>query len=216
MKAKFIRKKLTSLLTVALMTVMLLPGIKPEAATKEYTVTFRPGNVGIFILDAEKLDGLYSNYSITSRGAIKVTVPYGAEMPAAYPYIVTKEGYFVKPWGPEEGAKVERNVDYVADYGKLVDGVEYTVKYVDAETKESVAPAYTTYANIGDSINVKAPASIKNAANGVYELQGAASQNLSLAKDASKNVVVLIYRFAMNKYEKGMCKEIIAKIVRKR
>ena len=194
MKIGEISKRITSLLAVALVAVFMLPGVKAEAA-KEYTVTFRPGRVGYFDLAPEKLSAVYgSAYTVTSNGAIKVTVPYGEHMPVAYPYVIVDEGYFVKNWGPAQNeSTVEKNVDYVADYGKLVDGVEYTVKFVDAETKESVAPAYTAYANIGASVERTAATSIKTSANGVYHLQGPAVQSITLQKDAKANVIEFTY-----------------------
>lgn len=199
-------KRMTGMFLVLSMTV-LMPAVKVRAA-ESYTVTFRPGNVGAFALSADAAGGAkenaeavaalnYAGYEVevTLRGAIKVTVPAGAAVPAAPSYIVAEDGYFVKDtsiWGPA-GETVDRNMDFVVDYGKLVDGVEYTVEYVDSSSGESIAPVYITQANAGESRTVTAPSQIVISGGVVYNLTSEASLEKVLDADASKNVFTFRY-----------------------
>lgn len=207
-------------LTVAL---TMMPSMSVHAAS-EYTVTFRPGNVGQFGI-ASQTDGtsvkdmaqevadiLYGAYDakVTENGAIKIKVPAGAEIPAAPAYVIPDEGYFVKTWGPEQGAKASKNVDFVVDYGRLTDGVEYTVKYVDEQSGESVAPFATAYANVGESVSVNAPATLTTSDAGTYVLASAATQQITLEKDASSNVIVFNYTY---NYDPGTVTEEIITVI---
>lgn len=200
MRKYSLRKKALSSLMAILTGLVLMPAVKVNAAS-EYTVTFRPGKVGQFDLDEAKLNAVYGegNYTITTNKAIKVTVPAGGQMPAAYPYVDAEAGYFVKTWGPDENV-VTKNVDFVVDYGKLVDGVEYTIKYVDSESGESVAPFVTAYANKGDTIQVTAPAVLKNSDAGTYILQSEETKEITLQEDAAQNVIAFEYT---NNYDPG-------------
>lgn len=202
-------KKFTGMF-LALSMAVLMPAVKVQAA-ESYTVTFRPGNVGAFAVSADAAGGAkenaeavaalsYAGYEVevTQRGAIKVTVPAGAAVPAAPSYIVAEDGYFVKDaslWGPA-GETVDRNMDFVVDYGKLIDGVEYTVEYVDSSSGESIAPVYITQANAGESRTVTAPLQIIISGDVVYSLTSASSLEMILDADASKNVFTFRYSLA--------------------
>lgn len=190
----------------------LMPAISVHAAS-EYTVTFRPGNVGRFGIASsakgetsvkdmaqEVADVLYGAYdvSVTENGAIKVKVPSGEQIPAAPAYIIPDEGYCVRTWGPEQGAQVSKNVDYVVDYGRLTDGVEYTVKYIDEESGESIAPFAIAYANVGESVISNAPAIITTSEAGSYVLTSASSQEITLDADAASNMIVFNYAYQYN------------------
>lgn len=193
---------------LALAIALMVPSLNVYAAEESYTVTFRPGNVGYFATSANPEGdkqamatevaaqeyGAYS-YEVTKNGAIKVTVAPGSTVPNAPTYVQTQTGYFVKDassWGPA-GGNVDRNQDYVVDYGKLVDGVEYTVKYVDSVSGESIAPVYIAQANIGDTRSVTAPSQIVISGSTVYNLTSAPSLSVLLDADASKNVLTFSY-----------------------
>lgn len=209
MKRKAALVKITAMV-LTLGAVLLLPAAKAQAA-ETYTVTFRPGNVGAFAVSAqaqgsakEKAEEVaalnYAGYEteVTQRGAIKVTVPAGSPAPAAPLQIVAEEGYFVKDaslWGPS-GELVDRNVDYVADYGKLVDGVEYTVEYVDNSSGESIAPVYIAQANKGESRKVTAPTRIVISGGTAYNLVSEGTLEKELETDAAKNVFTFRYTLA--------------------
>lgn len=219
MRKQGFMKKIASGVMALAVAFVLMPAINVHAAS-EYTVTFRPGNVGQFGIASgangeaksvkdmaqEVADVYYSQYdaTVTEMGAIKVKVPAGADMPMAPGYIIPEEGYCVRSWGPEQGEKVTKNVDYVVDYGRLTDGVEYTVEYVDEESGESVAPFLTTYANVGETVTVNAPATITNSDAGVYELTSAVSQTITLTADASANVITFTYAYS---YDPGTVTE---------
>ena len=185
---------------VALALVLMLPsmnvyaesGSETQASGKTYTVTFRPGNVGSFT------DSAISRFNVepTKHGAIKVTVPAGSVAPEIYSSDVNAEkGYFVKnvsEWGPN-GVIVDRDMDFVVDYARLVDGVEYTIEYVDSASGESIAPAYIAQANMGVERTESAPSQIVISGGAVYNLSSAASVTLVLDADATKNVFTFEY-----------------------
>ena len=223
MKKLFAKMKFIG--TFLVIAAMCLPAMNVRAAEtddaaappkKTYTVTFRPGNVGYFAMEAvanvegqeKELAGAVAaleynayQYTVTEHGAIKVTVPANAAVPAAPTYIQSDSGYFVKEssiWGPagQDIKTVDKNMDFVVDYGKLVDGVEYTVKYVDSSSGESIAPVYITQANIGESRTVTAPSQIVISEGTVYNLTSAASLTLELDADSGKNVFTFSYTLA--------------------
>lgn len=209
MRKNSLKKKLVSGMMALAVSAALMPAINVQAASA-YTVTFRPGNVGQFGIAAEDnsmktvkdmaqevADIYYAQYetTVTENGAIKVKVPAGSAVPAIPGYIIPDEGYCVRSWGPEQGETVRKNVDYVVDYGRLIDGVEYTVKYVDEESGESLAPFSTAYANIGDTVTVNAPATITTSDAGEYVLTSAATQELTLVAEADSNVITFTYAY---------------------
>lgn len=221
MNTKGFLRKITGSAMALAVAFLMMPAINVHAAS-EYTVTFRPGNVGRFglVSDSEKsakemaqevADVLYGgSASVTENGAIKVRVAAGADIPAAPAYIIPNEGYCVRNWGPAPGGKVTKNVDYVVDYGRLTDGVEYTIEYVDEQSGDSIAPFLTAYANIGDSISINAPLVITTSGAGVYELKSDVSAEIILKEDASLNVIT--FRYAYN-YDPGtVTTEIITNI----
>jgi len=192
---------------VAFALMLGIPSVNVYAADT-YTITFRPGDVGYFALEAnpegdrqvmaeavaaQEYAGY--DYTVTKNGAIKVEVAAGAVAPQAPTYIQTEAGYFVKNvmlWGPERRG-VDRNKDYVVDYGKLVDGVEYVVKYVDSASGESIAPVYIVQANIGEKRVVTAPEQIITGGTSVYNLVSKGTLEYVLDGDATKNVFVFSY-----------------------
>lgn len=190
-------------------------GIKAAAAEKSYTVTYRAGNVGYFAMDGTKETDkkemarevaklLYSDnqditgIQVTDHGAIKLSVKKGAGVPKApgTEYVQTKTGYFVKAvseWGAAAGETVDRNLEYVVDYGKLVDGVEYTVSYIDDTSKSSIAPIAIAYGKVGDRVENTAPSVITISGGTKYLLQGSATKNMTLTADSTENVLVFPY-----------------------
>ena len=84
-----------------------------------------------------------------------------------------------------------KNTDYVVDYGKLVDGVEYTVQYVDSESGESIAPVYITQANIGETRSVSAPLQIVISGGAVYNLVSESTLEMILDAAQKAGAVVL-------------------------
>lgn len=209
--------KIKFIATFLVIVAMCIPTMKAQAAVDAYTVTFRPGNVGYFAMektDAEvdkqaeakkvadaQYVGLYGadNVTVTKNGAIKVMVPANAAVPSAPIYIQAETGYFVKDasvWGPATEQLADKNMDYVVDYGKLVNGVEYTVEYVDSSSGESIAPVYIAQANIGDEREVTAPKQIVISEATVYNLTSEETLMLVLDADSTKNVFTFSYTMA--------------------
>lgn len=194
MKTYSLRKKVISGLMAILVGLVMMPSMKVNAKQETYTVTFRPGNVGTF--DRDAVATFYgSDVEFTAHGAIKFTVNAGDAMPAVYSIVDPDAGYFEKTWGPTaEETTVTKNVDYVVDYGRLVDGVEFTIKYVDSVSGESVAPFETAYANNGEPITRKAPTSIKT--SGSFKLdttKSAEEQTIVLDKTKENNEIIFYY-----------------------
>lgn len=203
--------KIKFIATFLVIAAVCIPTMKAQAAVDSYTVTFRPGNVGYFALSAdaegskqEKAQAVAAQvyngytYEVTKNGAIKVTVPANATVPSAPGYIQAEAGYFVKDtsvWGPT-GQTVDKNMDFVVDYGKLVNGVEYTVEYVDSSSGESIAPVYIAQANIGEEREVTAPKQIVISEATVYNLTSEETLTLVLDADSTKNVFTFSYTMA--------------------
>lgn len=194
-----------------LVAACMIP-VTPVLAASSYTVTYRPGEVGSFS-DAQKLAERYSNgypgvvtkAEVTEKGAVKLTVAAGSDVPVApqADEISASENYFVKntsEWGPSAGEKVTKNLDYVVDYGKLINGVEYTVRFVDSESGESIAPSSTIYGNIGSEYTYTAASMIVNSDYAKYALVGEATQKLTLKDNAADNVMTFTYS---NTYDPG-------------
>lgn len=157
---KKMRKRIAGLLTAILCAAFVLPatGVKaaevPEKTVREYTVTFRAGNVGTFSTsDFEGNDKIE-----VKENYIKVTVAKGETVASVAGSIwkddnafntwlksnvdVKKNAdqtpvYAVKDLAADGGivtASIQRNTEYVLDYGRLVDPVSYTVLYVDSQS----------------------------------------------------------------------------------
>ena len=199
---------------IALALVLLLPSVDvyanaaAETSQKTYTVTFRPGKVGKFKEDVvSTLKQTYgeNNVEVTGLGAIKVTVVSGTNAPiiiAADVAVIPNENneisYFAKSeeeWGTK-GVAVDRNMDFVVDYGKLINGVEYTVEYVDSASGESIAPSKIAQANAKEDMTATAPSQIIVSGATVYNLSSASSMTLTLSEDASQNVFTFEYTLA--------------------
>lgn len=129
-----------------------------ETENKTYTITFRPGKSGSFdISDNDAVIAMYGeNAKMTELGAIKITVKPGADMPQT-PSVIPGEGYVEKTGWASNEKKVTKSEDFVADYAKEVNGVEYTIKYVEKATGNSIRPSETKRGNVGDEVNPQAP-----------------------------------------------------------
>lgn len=175
--------------------------ISAYAGNKEYVITFRAGNVGSFNDSiSEYIDDCEaSGYDVelTKHGAIKIHAIQGMAYPSAptAQYIDIDGDYFVLPtekWGPSEMI-VDDNAEYVVDYGRLIGGVEYTVRYIDKTTKENVNLVSVIKGNVGEKVSVEAPSNITISESTRYFLSGDKKKEIVLDKDASKNEIVFEY-----------------------
>lgn len=74
------------------------------------------------------------------------------------PVVTAQEGYVFKGWNkelPDVGSKVSGKTVYVAKYGVVINGVTYTVRYVD-ENKTDIATPKTMLGEQGNSITERA------------------------------------------------------------
>jgi hypothetical protein len=154
-----------------LITVLLFPGLRAEASgdssQRIYDVVFRSGNKGTFQVNVEGTQ-LKAGESVTLADGTVVTmnddqtkvvykVAYGAAFPDL-PTVVPAAGYVVNTaeWdAAATPAAVEGKEEMVAKYLRLVDGVEYTVKYVDENGVDVASPIIAT-ANKGDTVTARA------------------------------------------------------------
>lgn len=138
-------KKIMKFAVVAAMAIGMICSTssnRVNAAQREYEVVFKAGSQGSF--DTSDLSG---NYTVNEdKTSITFKVKAGDAFPEV-PKVNAKEGYRNNKWNKElpVGSKVEEKQIYVAKYTKLVDAVEFTVKYVDTNGVEIATPRiYTT------------------------------------------------------------------------
>lgn len=156
--------KIISVLTVLMLAFLISP-LQVSAAqpiAKEYTVTYRPGNIARFS-DAlvQKYQEYYGEENVSvsqATGSISITVQAGSfypEAPSAEDIVMDEEHkdryYVTTNWIPTEET-VMQDQDYVVDYAALIDAVEYSIRYVDAYTGMDVLSPTILQGNVGDTI----------------------------------------------------------------
>lgn len=188
---KRLKKIVTGFLTFLLLAMTISPvttvkaGDSSKEKTRIYTVTFRAGNVASFDTDRISSTG---NLEV-SENYIKVSVSKGDCLKNALAGTIqwnnnseinswlknnikinTEGRYALKDLfdtsnsGEKSNAAtsaINRNVEYVLDYERLVDPVCYTVSYVDAESGEQIAAPLIVYGNAEETITIT-PAGITN------------------------------------------------------
>ena len=131
--------KILSGMMIACMCLLPISHVDIHAA--EYEVVFKAGSHGT--LNGEK----EVSYRLSSNDVFPDE-----------PSIAVEEGYVFKGWNkqlPDVGSKVSGKAVYVAKYGVVIDGVTYTVRYVD-ENRVDIATAKTMLAERGTSITERA------------------------------------------------------------
>lgn len=162
------RLKAIPVLTALALALLISPiqVLAAQPAAKEYTVTYRPGNIARF---TEELFQEYKDYygegkvsMSQATGSISITVPAGSiypEAPQAGDIVLDEEHkgryYVTTDWRPTEET-VMQDQDYVVDYAALIDAVEYSIRYVDAQTGMDVITPTITQGNAGDTITYTA------------------------------------------------------------
>ena len=137
-----------------------------EVMEKEYTVTFRPGNIAEFSEEVmQEYVELYGADKVSvsqMTGSIAITVKAGSPYPEAPgPDDIVldtefKDKYYVTTsWRPSDEVVME-DQDYVVDFAALVNTVEYAVRYVDAQSGMDVAAPVISLGNIGDEVTFTA------------------------------------------------------------
>ncbi|MCI8401423.1 MAG: hypothetical protein HFI38_04920 [Lachnospiraceae bacterium] len=172
-------------------------GSQPEAPEKTYRVTFRPGRLGQFSEDVyEGYVAAYGEEQVKrskATGSISVTVAAGAEHPAPPTAGQVELGenagrYWVSGWKTDVavGEPVEGDAEYVIAYAALKNGVEYTIRYVDAVSGAEVATPQITMGESGADITAYAKTVTGYRAD-------AASKSMTLTGDAAGNVLTFLY-----------------------
>lgn len=125
------------------------------------------------------------------------------------PAITVEEGYVFKGWNkqlPSVGSKVSGKAVYVAKYGVVIDGVTYTVRYVD-ENRTDIATPKTMTGEKGSSITERA----KNVAGYTYQQ---AEQTFTLSNEMEiQFVYTLTNPNEVIRYETVTEEEIINQVV---
>jgi hypothetical protein len=183
---------------VAGMTVQATDLENADAYTgKTYTVTFHPGNVGSFT-DLEDVVAIYDAQEgvsavSTEMGAIKLKVAPNTKIAAPLGIAAEGDYYYRQQWNETVEETVTKNADYVPQFGRLVDGIEYQVKFLIQGTETSVYPPVFNRGNVGDELSFTALTSIPVSAGAYYILQGAATRPLVLDADSDKNILIFEY-----------------------
>ncbi|SDA70844.1 hypothetical protein SAMN02910368_02184 [Lachnospiraceae bacterium G11] len=184
---------------VAGMTVQATDLENADAYTgKTYTVTFHPGNVGSFT-DLDDVVAIYGNQEgvvsaeSTTHKAIKLVVKPGTQITAPIGIEAKDDYYYRQQWNETVEGTVTKNADYVPQFGRLIDGIEYQVKFLIKGTETSVYPPVFNRGNVGDELSFTALANIPVSAGAFYVLQGEATRNLVLDADPDNNIIVFEY-----------------------
>lgn len=168
-------------------------GVQEEEIT--YTVTYRPGKIGDFTGFAERCSA-YGTVSVSERtGSVKVVIPAGGaypDFPGAEDIQIKEEyqgQYMVNPdYDPTRGiSTVTENGDYVVDYVAVVDTVEYSVRFVDAQSGEDIAVPVISQGNVNEPAGYPEIREI-----GSYRLTEAPGSIL-LTADPAQNILTFKY-----------------------
>lgn len=205
MRIKRLLSKISVMVAAALVFTMVT-GINVKAAEAEsdtksegktYTVTFHPGNVGSFT-DLEEVVAIYDAQEgvsavSTEMGAIKLKVAPNTKIAAPLGIAAEGDYYYRQQWNETVEETVTKNADYVPQFGRLVDGIEYQVKFLIQGTETSVYPPVFNRGNVGDELSFTALTSIPVSAGAYYILQGVPARTLVLDSDSDKNILVFEY-----------------------
>lgn len=205
MRIKRLLSKISVMVAAALVFTMVT-GINVKAAEAEsdtksegktYTVTFHPGNVGSFT-DLEEVVAIYDAQEgvsavSTEMGAIKLKVAPNTKIAAPLGIAAEGDYYYRQRWNETVEETVTKNADYVPQFGRLVDGIEYQVKFLIQGTETSVYPPVFNRGNVGDELSFTALTSIPVSAGAYYILQGVPARTLVLDSDSDKNILIFEY-----------------------
>lgn len=150
------RKLIKNIITVFVFLVLLIPSNATNifASDRTYEVTFKSGSQGVF-----DVSGLDSNATYNEKHtSVTYKVNAGDAFPEV-PELIINEGYRNNEWSqtlPAVNSPVEEKEIYVAKYTKIVNGVEFTVRYVDQNGVELDTPTiYTTDLGIEEVVRAK-------------------------------------------------------------
>lgn len=180
--------------SVVIMGIAFLCGPSVHASEgKTYQIIYKAGNAGEFTAQ-------YQEYALSALGAVEAgekKIVYEVAPGSAYPSLpqagdIACSGYYVLPsqnWGPTDDVVSKRN-EYVVQYGKLADGVEYTIMFVDAASGEQIALPEIAMGNVGDTVSYTAKL-IPD-----YKLESSQEASLVLVEESSQNIIIFSYSSA--------------------
>ena len=190
-------RRIGSLLAAVALLFTLLPAVAVRAEGKTYTVTLRAGNVATF--DTARMQSVEGQVEITenyirfqvTRGESLVSMGY-FDSEAGFNSIIQNAvivdgNYALKSMDSIAELRITSNQEYVLDYGKLVDPVEYSIYFVDSVSGEQVAAPTLAYGNAGDIIEA-----VPLTLNG-YETTDTATR-ITLEKE-KENSVSFVYTY---------------------
>lgn len=143
------------IISVFLLSMLISIGLcNIYANQRVYEITFKSGSQGIF--DESSITG---NYEINDKKTSVTFFVNAGDVFPNVPSLIINKGYRNNKWSqelPEVGSKVTGKQVYVAKYIKLVNAVEFVVKYVDTNGVEIATPTiYTTELNQEELVRAK-------------------------------------------------------------
>lgn len=124
----FIKPKVKRLIKASLflyvVSIVLSSGIVAEASSRTYEVSFRAGSQG----------------TVDGGSSYEEKVEYNQSLANDISYydglVVSKPGYYFTGWSPEIDTTVTEKAVYVAQYAKVIEGVDYHISFVDNQGTE--------------------------------------------------------------------------------
>ena len=192
MRACFHKNIILSIVSsVCVVAVLILTSVLPVHANEEgngiktYEVTIRAGEHGNFISNINSAESISpkkvvfkvekgNSFILDNTSAIvEISDTYSGK------YFVVNQRYRIK--------NVTRNAEFVIEYGRLVDGLEYKVEFIDNATGVQIADPIFSWGSDGGSTGVYTAKSIAN-----YALIGDANRSIEALSDTNN---VLQFRY---------------------
>lgn len=134
-----VKKMMKSFMVFTFALLLLIPGIKAEAAAS-YKIVFKAGKEAAFNSGADAMGTVSAD-----RKTLTIECAEGTALPALPTYsILTVPSDFrileSSSWGyRKNNGTVSRSENIVVQYAQLINGVEYTVRYIDDSTGNNIA-----------------------------------------------------------------------------
>lgn len=186
-------------IALAMMLALTLSTTPTYANEKRfYHITYSPGLIGKFkqslVDEYKKVYGEEDVIVSKVTGAIRIKASVDENMPNAptqndieFKNAEDSSQYYVKSGGWEPSStNIKQNETFVVQYGALVDGVDYTIRYVDAITNTDVATPVLGKANKNETIAAYA----KNIEGYTFDTQ---SKTKVLVENAEENILTFYY-----------------------
>ena len=159
-------KKVAAIAAAVVFMLAFLPTIDAQAAD-DYMVTYRSGDIGTFDTSALPVIDSSTGVSIVDSSSryVKIAVTANSDMSilstveaAIINAVSIEDGYELldaKTWGYQSTSDqvISKNHEFILGYGRLVDPVKYTIRYVNVETGEQIAPPRKAYGSLNESIS---------------------------------------------------------------